>query len=137
MRAAGYWWKNLAWRQVDYPVRYRMLPVRKSDPFFDRDYNLCVLCGRCIRTCERAAFRQYPGLYAARGTETVVGTAFNRTHLEAGCSFCGACVEVCPTGALSEKTRKWDGKPEGETTTTCPLCSIGCQMPPALTRTRR
>ncbi len=116
---------ELSW--LDYPVRYRMLPVEKNDPFFDRDYNLCVLCGRCIRTCAELHFGNVLA-FTARGTQTLVGPAFNRTHLEAGCSFCGACVEVCPTGALAEKTRKWDGKPDRETTTTCPLCSLGCQM---------
>ena len=113
--------------QVDYPVRYRMLPVEKNDPFFDRDYNLCVLCGRCIRTCAGLHFNNALA-FTERGTQTLVGVAFNRTHLEAGCSFCGACVEICPTGALAEKTRKWEGKPDQETTTTCPLCSLGCQM---------
>lgn len=112
---------------VDYPVRYRMLKVEKNDPFFDRDYNLCVLCGRCVRLCEKLHFASSIA-YTKRGTQTVIGTAFNRTHLAAGCKFCGACVEVCPTGSLSEKTRKWDGKPEEETVTTCPLCSIGCQI---------
>jgi predicted molibdopterin-dependent oxidoreductase YjgC len=113
--------------EVGYPVRYRMLPVHKNDPFYDRDYNLCVLCERCVRVCEENHFSSVLTL-VSRGTDTVVGTAFGQTHLQAGCSFCGACLEVCPVGALSEKTRKWDGVPEREVSTTCPLCSAGCQI---------
>lgn len=110
-----------------YPVRYRMLPVEKKDPFFDRDYNLCVLCERCVRVCEENHFSSTVTL-TSRGTDTVVGTPFGRSLLQSGCSFCGACVEVCPTGTLSEKTRKWSGIPESEVSTTCPLCSVGCQI---------
>ena len=92
---------------IGYPVYYRNLPVEKFDPFYDRDYNLCILCGRCIRMCQEIrtantlAFKQ-------RGRYTTIGPAFHRTHLEAGCEFCGSCVSACPTGALSEKTRKWE-----------------------------
>jgi formate dehydrogenase (NADP+) alpha subunit len=116
--------------QVDkpgYPMRYRMIPVERHDPFFDRDYNLCILCGRCIRACEDLHFTGTLA-FTKRGTHTLVGTSFYHSHLESSCTFCGACVEVCPTGALSEKTRKWDGRPERETVSTCPLCSIGCEI---------
>jgi formate dehydrogenase alpha subunit len=34
-------------KEIGYPVYYRGFPVKKDDPFFDRDYNLCILCGRC------------------------------------------------------------------------------------------
>ena len=110
-----------------YPVRYRMLPVERKDPFLDRDYNLCILCERCVRACEENHFSSAVTL-TSRGTYTVVGTPFGRSLMQAGCTFCGACVEVCPTGAISEKTRKWSGVPDGEVSTTCPLCSAGCQM---------
>ena len=110
-----------------YPVRYRMLPVEKKDPFFDRDYNLCILCERCVRVCEENHFSSAVTLIS-RGTDTVVGTPFGQRLLQAGCSFCGACVEVCTTGSLSERVRKWSGVPEREVSTTCPLCSAGCQM---------
>jgi NADH dehydrogenase/NADH:ubiquinone oxidoreductase subunit G len=110
-----------------YPVRYRMLPVEKKDPFIDRDYNLCILCERCVRVCEENHFSSTVTL-TSRGTNTVVGTPFGQRLLQAGCSFCGSCVEVCTTGALSEKVRKWSGVPEREVSTTCPLCSAGCQI---------
>jgi predicted molibdopterin-dependent oxidoreductase YjgC len=119
--------ERIGLKDIAYPVYYRDLPVEKYDPFYDRDYNLCILCGRCVRICQDVrgvgtlAFQQ-------RGSRTVIGPAFGQTHLEAGCEFCGACVSVCPTGALSEKVRKWDGKPDREEITTCPLCGLGCQV---------
>jgi len=118
---------RLGLQDIDYPIYYRNLPVEKSDPFFDRDYNLCILCGRCVRMCQevRAAGTL---AFTQRGRRTVIGTAFHRSHIDAGCEFCGACVSVCPTGALAEKTNKWEGPADREATTTCPLCGIGCQL---------
>ena len=37
--------------------QYRDLPVETADPFYDRDYNLCIVCGRCVRVCEEVRGR--------------------------------------------------------------------------------
>ncbi|MCK4631698.1 MAG: molybdopterin-dependent oxidoreductase [candidate division Zixibacteria bacterium] len=114
-------------KEIKYPIYYRNNRVEKEDPFFDRDYNLCVLCGRCVRMCQEIRTANVLA-FNYRGRETVIGPAYGRTHVEAGCEFCGACVSVCPTGALSEKDRKWEGKPDREEVTTCSFCGVGCQM---------
>ncbi len=119
--------RYLGVRDIGYPVYYRGLRVEKEDPFYDRDYNLCILCGRCIRVCQDVRLANTLS-FKQRGRQTVVGPAFERTHLEAGCEFCGACVEVCPTGALAEKARKWVGKAERTVATTCALCGLGCRL---------
>jgi predicted molibdopterin-dependent oxidoreductase YjgC len=114
-------------RDIAYPISYRGLRVETEDPFYDRDYNLCILCGRCVRMCQEIRIANVLA-YKFRGRNTIVGPAFHRTHLEAGCEFCGACVAVCPTGSLREKARAWEGIPEREEQTTCFFCGVGCQV---------
>lgn len=118
---------HLKLREIPYPISYRGLPVEQDDPFFDRDYNLCVLCGRCVRVCQDV---RHAGVlaFAYRGSQAIVGTAFGRSHLEADCQFCGACVDVCPTGALADKRGKWEGVPTAVVPSVCPYCSVGCAV---------
>ncbi|MDP2914637.1 MAG: molybdopterin-dependent oxidoreductase [Candidatus Aminicenantes bacterium] len=112
---------------IDYPILYHGYEPEHDDPFYDRDYNLCILCGRCVRMCQEV---RGTGVLAFtfRGPRAKVGPAFGRNHREAGCEFCGACVDVCPTGALADKASKWDGRPDGYHISTCPFCAIGCQI---------
>ncbi len=118
---------ELGLARVGFPSRYRDLEVRRGDPFFDRNYNLCILCGRCVRICREV---RGPSIltFIQRGPDTVVGAAMDRPMLEAGCQFCGACVDVCPTGALTEKSMKYESLPEAEVGAICPLCGLGCRM---------
>ena len=57
-----------------------------------------------------------------------IGTAFDISHLEGGCRFCGACVDVCPTGALTDKGTKWRPEADTQTRTTCFFCGVGCSI---------
>jgi len=113
--------------KVNFPSLYRNLDIRKSDPFFDQNYNLCILCGRCVRVCQEVRGAATIS-FVYRGSQAVVGTVMDRPLLESGCQFCGACVDVCPTGALAERAIKYETLPEERGKTICALCSIGCEL---------
>jgi len=113
--------------EVRYPIVYRGLEPEHDDPFYDRDYNLCILCGRCVRMCQEVRGASVLA-FKFRGRRTLIGPAFGVSHVAAGCEFCGACVSVCPTGALVDKVSKWDGKPDDVESSTCPFCCLGCDV---------
>jgi formate dehydrogenase alpha subunit len=113
--------------KIGFPSLYRELEVRKDDPFFDRNYNLCVLCGRCVRMCHELRGASAIS-FVHRGSDEVIGTVFDKPLIEAGCQFCGACVDVCPTGALTERAIRYELLPEEKKQTICPFCGIGCTL---------
>ena len=106
--------------------KYREIPLEVADPFYDRDYNLCIVCGRCVNACEQLRGDDAIA-FTMRSGQALVGTSFGTSLLESGCEFCGACIDVCPVGALVERDHKWD-KPRKVERTICPLCPVGCQM---------
>jgi len=105
---------------------YKGLPVAKSDPFFERNYNLCIACTRCVRACQEITGNDAIGLVFQNGNVMIGSKA--PTLKESGCQFCGACVDICPTGALTEWINKWDGVEERQVLSTCPYCGVGCQL---------
>jgi len=66
-----------------------------------RDAEKCVMCRRCETMCNDV---QTVGVYsgAHRSLEAVVSTAFDYPMLDTSCTFCGQCISVCPTGALTQ-----------------------------------
>jgi NADPH-dependent glutamate synthase beta subunit-like oxidoreductase/NAD-dependent dihydropyrimidine dehydrogenase PreA subunit len=89
--------------------RARLLPVNAGNPLFVHEPNKCVACGRCVRAC-----RDLRGVgvlyYRKKDQETFTWTGADLPLGEAGCRFCGACAEVCPTGAIHDQDDLVRGK---------------------------
>jgi NADPH-dependent glutamate synthase beta subunit-like oxidoreductase len=81
------------------------LPVIRDEPLFDRDYNLCIDCRRCLTVCNDirgVGCLEVKSVETPQGPRTYVGT-IKPTLIESGCKFCRSCVTVCPTGALKDR----------------------------------
>ena len=76
----------------------------ESNPLFVHDMVRCVLCGRCVRACTE--LRGVSAItFVKKGDNYIVGTPNGESLAEAGCKFCGACVEVCPTGSIRDQLK--------------------------------
>lgn len=88
---------------VDY--LYPNVPVDASHYFFISDPNRCILCARCIRVCDEVEGAHVWDL-KNRGINTRVITGFNAPWGDVEeCTGCTKCVNICPTGALIDKSR--------------------------------
>jgi len=102
------------------------LLVVEDEPLFLRDYNLCIGCTRCVRACQDLRGVGALGFVYKNG-EVFVGTVAP-TLMDSDCRFCGACVEVCPTGALRDKELK-AAKREADLVPCTYACPAGVDVP--------
>lgn len=114
-------------RQMRFEGEKRSYGIDDSNPFFERDLDRCILCGKCVRVCEEIQGRSAI-YFAYRGFRTKISAGLDQPILESVCESCGQCVAACPVGALRPKKSLDVGLPTGETTTVCPYCGVGCGL---------
>jgi predicted molibdopterin-dependent oxidoreductase YjgC len=117
-KAASY----VGFTKQPYRESNKAIPIDASNPFFDRNLNYCILCGKCVRTCDEIV-----GIGAiqisARGYTSLPSTFGDRPIFQSSCVSCGECVVRCPTAALMLKEKR---QPSQEVKTICPYCGVGC-----------
>lgn len=94
-----------------------------------RNADKCVLCGLCVRLCDKVIGKSALG-FVDRGFGTVVLPEFGKKLADTDCTFCGMCVDKCPTGALREKSgaKKSVVVKENSKITVCELCEKRCPI---------
>ncbi len=114
-------------RQMRFEGEKHSYPIDDSNPFFERDLNRCILCGKCVRVCDEIQGR-HAIYYAYRGFRAKIATVLDRPLAESVCESCGQCVAKCPVGALRTKTAMQVGLPTAQTRTVCTYCGVGCGL---------
>jgi predicted molibdopterin-dependent oxidoreductase YjgC len=101
-----------------------------TNRFIEFRADRCIACSLCTRYCNEVEAVSAITL-AYRGAETTIATADALSLDETTCELCGGCVDVCPTGAMTEKQAVAWGKPERDlekVRSTCNFCGVGCQV---------
>jgi len=93
---------RLGIREIHAVENAEMSTYRKdSSPSIIREMDKCIMCRRCETACN--VIQTVGALNAVnRGFMSVVAPAFEQDLINSPCTFCGQCVAVCPTGALTE-----------------------------------
>ncbi len=95
--------RELGVDHIDFPSLYPAMAIDASHSRFVLDHNRCILCIRCVRVCA-----EIEGAHTwdvkNRGIHSLIISDFDTPWGQSTtCTGCGKCVQVCPTGALSEK----------------------------------
>lgn len=101
-------------------------PLEQGNPFIMRDLSKCILCGKCIRADHELVCAGAID-YNQRGFDSRPATLHEMPLEKSTCTFCGTCVSMCPTGALSTQA-EFVGTPERESISVCGFCGVGCNL---------
>ena len=101
--------------------------IEEVNPYIERDLSKCILCAKCIRADHELVVEGAID-YIGRGFSSKPATLDDLPLEKSECTFCGTCVALCPTGALTEKERTYHGTTTSIVETVCPFCGCGCGL---------
>ena len=103
--------QELGLTHISLPYRNPALTFDASHERFTADHNRCILCTRCVRVCAEIEGAHVWDVMG-RGIDSIVITDLHDDWGKSSCTRCGKCVQVCPTGALFDKSKVGSDHPK-------------------------
>ncbi|MGD9590504.1 MAG: formate dehydrogenase subunit alpha [Pyrinomonadaceae bacterium] len=114
-------------KESDFSASINGNRVDDSHTYIRVDMSRCIDCYACVRICDEVQ-GQFVWQVAGRGEDSLIVPDNFGPFGDSSCVSCGACSDVCPTGALEDRSVIANGAPVKWTRSTCPYCGTGCEM---------
>ncbi len=97
-----------------------------SHPYMRFDRDKCITCRLCLNACEQTQGQFVYGVEGRGGKSRLIFGATEQFS-DSDCVSCGACVAVCPTGAITDRDRISRAAADTAVDSVCGYCGVGCR----------
>ncbi len=104
-----------------------LMTIDNSHPYLRFNPNSCINCRLCLNACEQIQGQFVYGI-GNRGPSTQLLFGASEQFADSPCVACGVCVDLCPTGAISDRDRLEFNLIDSVTQTVCGYCGVGCRL---------
>jgi len=114
---------------VRYPIVNNLAEIKsdRSHPYIFSDMRECINCYRCVRACDELQSEHVLGVMG-RGMTSRIIKGYDESFIDSGCVSCGACVQTCPTEAISDRYGTKTIMADSVVRTICTYCGVGCSL---------
>jgi formate dehydrogenase major subunit len=115
--------------EIRYPCRNNHPEIikDKSHPYIWSDMSECIKCYRCVRACDELQSEHVLAVMG-RGINSMIIKGYHESFIDSSCVSCGACVQTCPTNALSDRYGTKTILADKVVRTVCTYCGVGCNL---------